>query len=76
MIVQNDVENHCKKIYYSVLSNSTIKFVLLSLSRDVHEKDPELKEKELSHNIYPMGEIVVYRLGEQELYSSQFICHV
>ncbi len=48
MIVQNDAENQCEMIYYSILSNSTIKFVLPSIARDVHEKDPELKEKELS----------------------------
>lgn len=48
MVVQNDVENPCKSIYYYVHSNNTIKFVLPSIARDVHEKDPELKEKELS----------------------------
>jgi len=51
-----------------VLEKDTI--YLLSISRELHETDPELKEKELSHNILSMGEIVVYRLGEQELYSS------
>lgn len=33
---------------YNMTTNSTIKFVLPSIARDAHEKDPEFKEKELS----------------------------
>jgi uncharacterized protein len=68
MIVQNEQENFGKMIFYSVPVDSVTKLLDAGAARDALEKDPVYaKEKFLLHNPR-VGDDLLYRIGEQEVY--------
>jgi uncharacterized protein len=68
MIVQNQQENFGKMIFYSVPVDSLTKLLDAGAARDALEKDPGYaKEKLLLHNPR-VGDDVLYRIGDQEVY--------
>ncbi|MGA9153669.1 MAG: hypothetical protein WBZ36_24065, partial [Candidatus Nitrosopolaris sp.] len=68
MIVQNEQENFGKMIFYSVPVDSVTKLLDAGAARDALEKDPGYaKEKLLLHNPR-VGDDLLYRIGEQEVY--------
>jgi uncharacterized membrane protein (UPF0182 family) len=68
MIVQNQQENFGKMIFYSVPVDSVTKLLDAGAARDALEKDPVYaKEKLLLHNPR-VGDDLLYRIGEQEVY--------
>ena len=68
MIVQNQQENFGKMIFYSVPVDSVTKLLDAGAARDALEKDPVYaKEKLLLHNPR-VGDDLLYRIGDQEVY--------
>jgi uncharacterized protein len=68
MIVQNEQENFGKMIFYSVPVDSVSKLLDAGAARDALEKDPVYaKEKLLLHNPR-VGDDLLYRIGDQEVY--------
>ncbi|HET7148477.1 MAG TPA: UPF0182 family protein [Candidatus Nitrosopolaris sp.] len=68
MVVQNNLENFGKMIFYSVPLDSTTKLLGPGAARDALEKDPTYaKEKGLLRNAR-VGDSILYRIGNQEAY--------
>ena len=68
MIVQNNQENFGKMIFYSVPVDSVTKLLDAGAARDALEKDPAYaKEKILLRNPR-VGDDLLYRIGDQEVY--------
>jgi uncharacterized protein len=68
MLVQNNLENLGKMTFYSVPVNSSTKLASPTAAREALEKDPMYaKEKRFSSNLR-VGDNVLYRLGDQEVY--------
>jgi uncharacterized membrane protein (UPF0182 family) len=68
MIVQNEQEHFGKMIFYSVPVDSVTKLIDAGAARDALEKDPVYaKEKLLLHNPR-VGEDLLYRIGDYEVY--------
>ena len=68
MIVQNQQENFGKMIFYSVPVDSVTKLIDAGAAKDALEKDPVYaKEKLLLHNPR-VGEDLLYRIGDYEVY--------
>ncbi|MDQ6668859.1 MAG: UPF0182 family protein, partial [Thermoproteota archaeon] len=68
MVVQNNLENFGKMIFYSVPLDSATKLLGPGAARDALEKDAAYaKEKGLLRNTR-VGDSLLYRLGNQEVY--------
>jgi uncharacterized membrane protein (UPF0182 family) len=68
MIVQNDLENIGKMRFYSVSLDSNTKLLGPTAAREALEKDPAYaKEKTLLRNPR-VGDNILYRVGDQEVY--------
>jgi uncharacterized protein len=68
MVVQNNLENFGKMIFYSVPLDSATKLLGPGAARDALEKDPAYaKEKGLLRNTR-VGDSLLYRIGNQEVY--------
>jgi hypothetical protein len=68
MVVQNNPENFGKMIFYSVPLDSATKLLGPAAARDALEKDPAYaKEKSLLRNTR-VGDSLLYRIGNQEVY--------
>ena len=68
MIVQNDVENIGKMTFYSVPLESNTKLLGPTAAREALEKDPTYaKEKTFLRNPR-VGDNILYRVGDQEVY--------
>jgi hypothetical protein len=68
MVVQNNMENFGKMIFYSVPLDSATKLLGPGAARDALEKDPAYaKEKSLLHNTR-VGDSLLYRIANQEVY--------
>jgi len=68
MVVQNNLENFGKMIFYSVPLDSATKILGPGAARDALEKDPAYaKEKSLLRNTR-VGDSLLYRIGNQEVY--------
>jgi hypothetical protein len=68
MVVQNNLENFGKMIFYSVPLDSATKLLGPGAARDALEKDPAYaKEKSLLHNTR-VGDSLLYRIANQEVY--------
>lgn len=68
MVVQNNLENFGKMIFYSVPLDSATKLLGPGTARDALEKDPAyVKEKGLLRNTR-VGDSLLYRIGNQEVY--------
>jgi len=68
MVVQNDPGNFGKMIFYSIPGDSTTNLIGASAARDILEKDPTYaKEKSLFRNPR-VGDELLYRVGNQEVY--------
>jgi uncharacterized membrane protein (UPF0182 family) len=68
MVVQNDPGNFGKMIFYSIPPDSTTNLIGATAARDILEKDPTYaKEKSLFRNPR-VGDELLYRVGNQEVY--------
>jgi len=68
MVVQNNLESFGKMIFYSVPLDSATKLLGPGTARDALEKDPAYaKEKGLLRNTR-VGDSLLYRIGNQEVY--------
>jgi uncharacterized protein len=69
MIVENDLPTLGKMTFYSVPLDSTTKLIGPSAAREALEKDKEYKNvKTLLQGNPRVGENILYRIGEQEVY--------
>lgn len=69
MIVENDLASHGKMTFYSVPLDSPTKLIGPTAAREALEKDREYKNiKTLLQGTPRVGENILYKIGEQEVY--------
>lgn len=64
MTVQNDLENLGKMTFYSIPTNSPVKFINPSNAKDTLTASTEYKEAKKAH----FGEVGLYKVGDYEVY--------
>jgi len=68
MVVQNNPENFGKMLFYSVPLDSATKLLGPGAARDALEKDPAYAKKQSLLRNTRVGDSLLYRIGNQEVY--------